>query len=150
MARGRILQSVDLELASVLAEMPAREVRCRAGNHWWARDTVLPGEPWPDVVRAWPDNQGRIRIEDPCVKCGLAWRVTKTGPDGELDAFARTSIVYDEDWVSVPQGLDRRKRTIRAEGYRRGAKRNQSSLQAALARTERQGNVPQVQFRGAG
>ena len=59
-----------------------------------------------------------------------------------LDAFAKTHLVYDEDWVSVPQGLDRRKRTIRAEGYRRAVKKNASSLQAALSRTERAGALP--------
>jgi hypothetical protein len=122
--------------------MPPEEVRCRAGWHRWARDTVLPGQPWPDSVRAWPDREGRIRIQDPCVACGLAWRVTKTLPGGELDAFAKSGIVYDPGWVSVPQGMDRRKRTIRQEGYRRAGKKDARSLQAALSRTERAGVLP--------
>jgi hypothetical protein len=142
MAQTR-LRSVDLELAAVLADMPPEEVRCRAGNHYWARDSVLPGQPWPDVVRAWPWRYGRYRIEDPCLKCSMAWRVTLTGVDGELDAFARTHIVYDPDWVRVPQGLDRRKRTIRREGYRRGAKKNKTSLKDALARTVEREQAPQ-------
>jgi hypothetical protein len=122
--------------------MPPEEVRCRAGWHRWARDSVLPGQPWPEEVRAWPDREGRIKIEDPCLACRMAWRVTKTGVDQLLDAFAKTSIVYDEDWVSVPQGMDRRKRTIRAEGYRRAEKKDARSLQAALSRTERAGALP--------
>jgi hypothetical protein len=136
------LYAVDPELAGILAQMPREEVRCRRGHHRWARDTVLPEDPWPNVVRAWPTGDGRIKVEDPCVDCGLAWRVTRTGYDGALDAFARSHIVYHEDWVRVPQGLDRRKRTIGREGDRRGKKQNTASLAAALARTEQSGAQP--------
>ena len=135
-------RTVQQAAEDVYRDMPPEEVRCRGGHHLFARDTVLPGEPWPDSVQAWPDQQGRIKIQEPCVLCHLVWRVTKTGVDQMLDAFAKTHLVYDEDWVSVPQGLDRRKRTIRAEGYRRAVKKNASSLQAALSRTERAGALP--------
>jgi hypothetical protein len=113
---------------------------------------VLPEDPWPSVVRAWPTGDGRIKIEDPCVDCHLAWRVTRTGYDGVLDAFAPSHIVYHEDWVRVPQGLDRRKRTIRREGDRRGQRQNTASLAAALARTEQSGGQPvqPVRFAHAG
>jgi hypothetical protein len=140
-------------LASTLRDMPPEEVRCRSGWHRWARDTVLPGEAWPDSVRAWPDNQGRIKIEDPCLDCGLAWRVTKTLPGGEMDAFAVAHIIYDKDWVRVPQGQDRRKRTIRQEGYRRAAKKNSAQLHQALNRTAARGaepHVPEARFAGPG
>lgn len=146
------LRLADPVLAGKLRDMPGAEVRCRGVHHRWARDTVLPGEPWPDVVRAWPTKDGRVKIQDPCVDCSLAWRVTKTLPGGELDPFARSNIVYDADWVTVPQGLDRRKGTIRAEGYRRGKKRNKNQLQAALARTADRGLEPvqPVRFAHAG
>jgi hypothetical protein len=143
-------RTVEQAAEDVYRSMPAEEVRCRGGHHRFARDTVLPGQPWPESVRAWPDDQGRVRIEDPCVDCGLCWRVIKSLPGGELDAFARPAIVYDPDWVRVPQGLDRRKRTIRQEGYRRGHKKDQASIQQALNRTSRRGHVPQTTFRHAG
>lgn len=135
-------RTVEQAAADVYADMPPEEVRCRAGHHLFARDTVLPGQPWPDSVRAWPDNQGRIKIQEPCVLCQLCWRITKTGVDQLLDAFAKTYLVYDPEWVSVPQGMDRRKRTIRAEGYRRAERKDARSLQAALDRTERAGVLP--------
>ena len=126
----------------VYGDMPPEEVRCRGGHHLFARDTVLPGQGWPDSVRAWPDSSGRIKIEEPCVLCHLVWRVTRTGADQRLDAFARSHLVYDQDWVTVPQGMDRRKRTIRQVGYNRAMKKDASSLQAALDRTERAGALP--------
>lgn len=146
------LYAVDPELAEKLAEMPREEVRCRGVHHRWARDTVLPGDPWPNVVRAWPAGDGRIKIEDPCVDCYLAWRVTKTGYDGVLDPYARSHIVYHEDWVRIPQGLDRRKGTIRREGQRRGKNQENASLAAALTRTEESGVQPvqPVRFAHAG
>jgi hypothetical protein len=54
--------------------------------------------------------------------------------------------------VTIPQGLDRRKRTIRAEGDRRGRKKNSQYLQAALDRTARQEVQPvqPVRFAHAG
>lgn len=149
---SRRLRAADAGLETALRDMPAEEVRCRSGWHRWARDSVLPGEEWPDVVRVWPDKDGRFRIEDPCLDCWLAWRVTKTMPGGELDAFAKSSIIYDRDWVPIPLGLDRRKRTIRAEGYRRAGKSTRTQLRAAMARTAAQGAEPQkvpVRFQSA-
>jgi len=146
------LRVVDPDLERALRDMPPEEVRCRGGHHRWARDTVLPGEAWPDSVRAWPMEDSRIKIQDPCVDCGMAWRITRTGFGGELDAFAKSYIVYSEEWVTIPQGLDRRKRTIRAEGHRRAGRKNARHLQAALDRTERQGSLPvqPVRFAHAG
>jgi len=133
--------------------MPPEEVRCRSAHHRWARDTVLPGQPWPDSVRAWSMEDGRIKIQDPCMDCGMAWRITRTGHGGELDAFsARSYIVYSEEWVTISRGLDRRKKTIRSEGDRRGRKKNAQHLQRALDRTARQGALPvqPVRFAHAG
>jgi len=146
------LRAVDPDLEQALRDMPPEEVRCRAGHHRWARDTVLPGQPWPDSVRAWSMEDGRIKIQDPCVDCGMAWRITRTGFGGKLDAFAKSYIVYGDEWVTIPQGLDRRKRTIRAEGDRRAARKNSQYLQRALDRTARQGVLPvqPVRFAHAG
>jgi hypothetical protein len=143
---------VEPALESALRDMPPEEVRCRSAYHRWARDTVLPGQPWPSSVRAWPMSDGRIKIQDPCTDCGMAWRITRTGPGGDLDAFAKPYIVYGDEWVTIPQGLDRRKRTIRAEGDRRGRKKNSQYLQAALDRTARQEVQPvqPVRFAHAG
>jgi len=135
-------RTVEQAAEDVYRDMPPEEVRCRGGHHRFARDTMLPGEEWPDSVRAWPDAQGRIKIEEPCVDCRLVWRITKTGVDQALDAFAKSHLVYDEDWVVVPQGLDRRKRTIRQHGYFRAAKKDARSLRVALDRTERAGALP--------
>jgi hypothetical protein len=136
------LRIVEPALESALRDMPPEEVRCRSARHRWARDTVLPGDEWPSSVLAWPAGDGRIKIQDPCLDCGLAWRITRTGPGGEMDALARSYIVYSPEWVSIPQGLDRRKRTIRAEGDRRGRRKNQQHLQRALDRAARQGVQP--------
>lgn len=135
-------RTVQQAAEDVYADMPAAEVRCRGAHHLFARDTVLPGQAWPDSVQAWPDSQGRIKIQEPCTLCGLVWRITRTGVDQMLDAFTKSYLVYDGDWVSVPQGLDRRKRTIRQHGYERAAKKDARSLQAALSRTERAGALP--------
>lgn len=139
--RGR-LRSVparrteDQELTVVLNDMPDEEVRCRAAWHRWALDSVMPGEAWPDVVRAWPGQRGVFRIEDPCTECGLAWRIIDTLPGGEMDPFAVTRVVYDRAWVAIPQGYKRGKRRIRAEMYRRrGGAQTTAQLQEAAART---------------
>lgn len=152
MPRGNTaLRAADPDLEKALRDMPPEEVRCRSGHHRFARDTVLPGQQWPDSVRAWPDGEGRIKIEDPCVDCKMVWRITKTGYDGQLDAFAKPYLVYDEDWVRIPQGLDRRKRTVRAEGYRRSRAKDSASLQRALDRTaerEVRPHLPAARFSG--
>jgi hypothetical protein len=141
-ASGRRLRSVpvrrteDQELTGILNEMPDLEVLCRTGWHRWALDEVMPGESWPDVVRAWPQRRGVFRIEEPCVKCGLAWRITDTLAGGTMDPFAVSRIVYDREWVTIPQGYKRGKRRIRQELYRRrGADDTAAQLERAAART---------------
>jgi hypothetical protein len=158
--RGRVvkLRTEDQELTVILNEMPDEEVRCRMGKHDWALDSVLPGEAWPDIVRAWPGRLGVFRIEDPCLRCGLAWRVFDTLPDAELDADAKISIHYDPDWVKVPQGYDRRKRRIRREYNRRSGKKQAVQVRRAVTRTaatERRAardaaGAPAVKFSAAG
>jgi hypothetical protein len=142
-AGGRRLRSVparrteDQELTVVLNEMPDGEVRCRAAWHQWALDDVMPGESWPDSVRAWPQRRGVFRIEEPCVKCGLAWRITDTLSGGRMDPFATSRIDYDREWVSIPQGFKRGKRRIRQELYRRrGVDNTAEQLRMAAERTE--------------
>jgi hypothetical protein len=126
----------DQELTGILNEMPDLEVLCRTGWHRWALDEVMPGESWPDVVRAWPQRRGVFRIEEPCVKCGLAWRITDTLAGGRMDPFATSRIVYDREWVAIPQGYKRGKRRIRQELYRRrGADNTAAQLELAAART---------------
>jgi hypothetical protein len=141
-ASGRRLRSVparrteDQELTGILNEMPDLEVLCRTGWHRWALDEVMPGESWPDSVRAWPGRRGAFRIEEPCVKCGLTWRITDTLPGGRMDPFAVTRIVYDREWVTIPQGFKRGKRRIRQELYRRrGDEQTAAQVEEAAART---------------
>lgn len=141
-ASGRRLRAVaprrteDQELIGILNDMPDAEVRCRAGWHRWALDSVMPGESWPDVVRAWPGRLGVFRIEDPCTECGLAWRIMDTLPGGEMDPYAQTRVVYDQEWVTIPQGYKRGKRRIRQEMYRRrGQVQTTAQVRAAAART---------------
>jgi len=153
-SRGRVvrLRTEDQELTTILNEMPDEEVRCRMGKHDWALDSVLPGQAWPDVVRAWPGQLGAFRIEDPCLRCGLAWRVLDTRAGGELDAAAKISIHYDPDWVKVPQGYDRRKRRIRQEYNRRSGPKQAAQVRQAASRTaalERQA-APEARFTAAG
>jgi hypothetical protein len=161
-ASSRRLRSVpprrteDQELTGILNEMPDLEVLCRTGWHRWALDEVMPGESWPDVVRAWPQRRGVFRIEEPCVKCGLAWRITDTLPGGRMDPFAVSRIAYDREWVTIPQGYKRGKRRIRQELYRRrGEEQTTAQVEAAAARTAAeeeavaQAAAPAVKFSGA-
>ncbi len=121
----------------VLNDMPDGEVRCRAAWHQWALDDVMPGETWPDVVRAWPQRRGAFRIEDPCTRCGLAWRIIDTLPGGKMDPFAVARVIYDREWVPIPQRFRRGKRRIRAELYRRrGVDDTAEQLRMAAERTE--------------
>jgi hypothetical protein len=129
------LRTEDQELTVILNEMPDEEVRCRMGKHDWALDSVLPGDLWPDVVRAWPGQLGVFRIEDPCLRCGLVWRVMDTLADGEMDAEAKIGIHYGPDWVKVPQGYNRRKRRIRQEYYRRSGKKQAVQVRRVATRT---------------
>jgi hypothetical protein len=99
-----------------------------------------------------------FRIEEPCLECGLAWRIQDTRPGGELDPFVVTRIVYDSSWVSIPQGYKRGKRRIRAEMYRRrGVSDMADQVRQAAARTEADEasaeaatrKAPAATFRGA-
>jgi hypothetical protein len=144
----REARTVDRELEGILGEMPAEEVRCRMGYHRWARDSVLPGVPWPASVRAWPDGRGGYRIEDPCLNCELVWRVTETLPGGEMDPYAAPRLVYDADWVTVPAGYSRGKKLLRAEFYRRSGNGLASQIRQAVARTTAE-PAKEIRFSGA-
>jgi hypothetical protein len=154
------LHAVDpgaLSLDSILRSMPIGEVMCRSGRHRYGLDETLPGQAWPDTVRAWPADGGAYRIEDACLLCGLAWRVFYTGPNGELDPWAPYSTHYDRDWVSIPQEYDRTKAMLRSEKYRRAGRGVAAQLRRVAARTlaedrkQDRGQAPAARFsHGAG
>lgn len=127
----------DQELTVILNDMPDEEVRCRMrGRHRYAMDSVLPGQAWPDVIRAWPGKLGAFRIEDPCLDCELAWRVIETGVSGDMTGDLVITLHYDAQWVTVPQGYGRTgPRRMRSEYNRRGGKRQSAQLSKVVSRT---------------
>lgn len=148
--RLRPVSDTDLEEVSVYNDMSDEEVTCRAGTHKWALDSVLPGEAWPDVVRAWPGTLGVYRIEDPCLVCDLVVRVMDTLPGGEMDPDFQFSYVYARNWVSVPMHLKRGKRRSRQEKFRRIGKKAPVQVKAAARRTaaSERATPPPARFSG--
>jgi hypothetical protein len=52
-----------------------------------------------------------------------------------MDPYASSRLVYDADWVTVPQGYSRRKRRLREEYYRRMGGGLAAQIGQAVART---------------